>query len=376
MKKFFASVLICALLLSVLAGCSLNPDDFAYVPYVSDSSAPVDYEQLYSGILDGMYKLISSGLTEDCIVQEGEAGVAEVIMYIDSSAALGSIGYTIHDISGDGVPELIIGSIPDESVGCDIYAVYTCDGDKPMLAFEGWSRNLFRVIGEGKFLNVSSGGAMYTSIGVYTIALDGRSLICDDLYFTEEKDESFSEMGFYHNTTGEMKKEASEEISEEQFRDKEAELSNQIQYLELTPFTEYVSLGGEVSSADVPAVSPTDVSVEVMWAEDAADITDYDVIGNPEGEYSSAVLFKPTGVLRNFTLYSLSLENVDESGKIHFAIDAQDTIDELSRPLVVYMTFAGDIPNNGFSYVDGNGETVFYAVSISGEDGSVFLWQF
>ncbi len=41
--------------------------------------------------------------------------------------------------------------------------------------------------------------------------------------------------------------------------------------------------------------------------------------------------------------------------------------------VVVRTAFYGDLPNNGFSYVDENGETRCFALDISGMDGSLVI---
>ena len=50
--------------------------------------------------------------------------------------------------------------------------------------------------------------------------------------------------------------------------------------------------------------------------------------------------------------------------------------DEPERQLLVKFTFFGSIPNNGFSYTDGNGKTRYYSVSQSGKDGSLIFIEF
>ena len=43
---------------------------------------------------------------------------------------------------------------------------------------------------------------------------------------------------------------------------------------------------------------------------------------------------------------------------------------------MVKTVFYGLIPNNGISYVDETGATRTFAVDMSGEDGSLYLWEF
>lgn len=83
---------------------------------------------------------------------------------------------------------------------------------------------------------------MYSIFSSNTIALDGTKLDCVDCYFTFPKDESFEEIGFYHNSTGNADSiEGSEEldISDEEFWEMEEALGAQTQNLDFIPFSQY-----------------------------------------------------------------------------------------------------------------------------------------
>lgn len=94
--------------------------------------------------------------------------------------------------------------------------------------------------------------------------------------------------------------------------------------------------------------------MDVYWAEDGAKwITDeYD-------EYTSTSAVDPTvGVM------------IVPGEKVTFATLVPE------RPLVVYLSMIGTIPNNGFSFVDSLGYTRYFAIVESGKDGSVMLQEF
>lgn len=205
----------------------------------------IDGMQVYGDILDHMYQVMTSE-DENYEVQDGEIGVLEVIAGMDKRDALDSVGYTIQDISGDGIPELLIGAVRetdgDKAWGNNIYAVYTCVDGAPALTFEGWARSSYQYIGDGDFYYYGSGGAMYSIFGTYTISEDGTSLDCNDYYFTYEKDESFEEIGFYHNNSGEWDKSVSEEldVTAEEFWKIEEDLEKQVGKIQLIPFSQYM----------------------------------------------------------------------------------------------------------------------------------------
>lgn len=45
------------------------------------------------------------------------------------------------------------------------------------------------------------------------------------------------------------------------------------------------------------------------------------------------------------------------------------------RPLEASLVFLGDIPNNGISFTDADGNVKYCAVDMSGMDGSLILWE-
>lgn len=174
----------------------------------------------------------------------GETGVWEAIMGMARDAALRSVGYTLTDLSGDGMPELVIGAIATSDTPYvyphAIYALYTFVDGQPHLTFEGWARNRYFYLGQNRFLNQGSSGAMYTSFGAYALSPDGQTLTCEDFYFTADKDENPEEMGLYHNTSGLWDKAVSGElhISEEAFWAIERKMEERIEAIELILFGE------------------------------------------------------------------------------------------------------------------------------------------
>ncbi len=243
----------------------------------------------------------------------------------------------------------------------------------PRFSFEGIARSGYRYLGEGKFFYQGSNGAMYTIFGIYTISSDGMSLSCNDFYFTYEKDDQFEEIGFYHNTSGEWDKSVSEKllISADQFWQIESDLEKQIHNIALIPFSAY-----KLSSGEKDAVG---LQVHAQWAEDVLHgFSVYDGFVADTTEPQARVVFTTDRIVENFKVLALTLEDVDDNGKMIFSTKELYTLDTLvpDRPLVVSMTFYGTIPYYGVSYVDGKGKTRNFAVEVSGEDGSLSLTEF
>lgn len=341
----------------------------------SDSQA--DYREAYAPVLDEFYKFVDGSSNGEKIT-EGAIGVEEVIGSVRGKASLNRIGYAIQDISGDGIPELLIGRTETRKdalgEGNDIFAVYACRGGKPLGVLEGWGRNNFRYMGQGRFYYEGSNGAMYSIFAVYTLAQDGSSLLCSDYYFTHEKRPGVSEVAYFHNTSGQWVPKASEElkITGEQFWQIADKLAKQTKKVSLTPLIKYKSSDTTVQSADV--IEP---QVRAQWAKDAlSGYASYESFIANQGEYAVKVLFSSSGNVRDFKVLDLTPQMKNDS--LTYSVKELYTLKTLTpeRPLVVTMVFYGDIPNNGISYVDAKGKVRRFALGQSGNDGSLYLSEF
>lgn len=90
------------------------------------------------------------------------------------------------------------------------------------------------------------------------------------------------------------------------------------------------------------------------------------------------VLFTAAGEVSDFCILSLFLKDMDQDGKPVFLVKEeyrQETL-PIGWPVMSVLTFYGDIPNCGICYTDKNGETHYYALSMSGLDGSLVLSEF
>ena len=104
----------------------------------------------------------------------------------------------------------------------------------------------------------------------------------------------------------------------------------------------------------------------------------YDTFDAESGEMQTQIVLSTDAVVRDFKVLSLTDGDVGDDGKMHFTVKELKSYDRLTpdRPLVVKTVFYGLIPNNGISYVDETGATRTFAVDMSGEDGSLYLWEF
>ncbi len=95
-----------------------------------------------------------------------------------------------------------------------------------------------------------------------------------------------------------------------------------------------------------------------------------DVFTADSSEYRTEVVFAPASDLKDFRFLSLNFRDANDSG-VFFDEKEMYHVAALKAgsPLVVRMTFFGDIPSYGISYVDATGKTVRYTLSLSGMDG-------
>lgn len=305
----------------------------------------------YEAILERSVEVLASG--GDIEIKDGETGLLE--------ACYGGtgVGYAIEDLNADGVPELILGPAD----GSSIYALYTGSGSEPVLLLEGWARNYWQYLGGGRFYVSGSGGVTYNMVGTFVLPRDGRELVCEDFYFTYELDESFEEFGVFHNTEGLWDTSVSEltDMTYDDLWALDEEWSAQAQPLDLTHL-------------DVPISGP---QVQVLWADGEWN-GDYERVDLSSGEPSSAVLFLADSPVMDFRILSLFVEDITEDGSITFSSGSLCHLDVLSADcaLVADLTFHGDLPCYGISYIDANGAFWRFAIEISGYDGSISLSEF
>ncbi|NLL37724.1 MAG: hypothetical protein GX256_09425 [Fretibacterium sp.] len=121
------------------------------------------------------------------------------------------------------------------------------------------------------------------------------------------------------------------------------------------------------------------VRVEEAGEEFLAQKDAFEEFIDDDTEYQIKVVFSANVVVKDFKYFETTITEVDKDGKEVFdVIKELYSADELSpeRPLVIRMSFPGSMPSRGISYVDENGTTRYFAVCMSGEDGSIFLYEF
>ncbi|MGN0980553.1 MAG: hypothetical protein ACI4PT_09510 [Candidatus Avoscillospira sp.] len=313
----------------------------------------------YEAILDRSAEVLSSG--GDIESGDGEMGLLEAC-YSGTG-----VGYAVEDLTGDGVPELVLGSLEEDT----LYAVYTGDQGEPVLMLEGYYRHPCRYLGGGRFFCSGSASALNSILATYTLSEDGRELTCEDFFFTDESPEDMMSVAFFHNTSGVMDPDVSEQLDMDYdgFFAMEDQWMAQVRTIELTPF--------EVEYGKATSVIVDGPQVRAMWAGGEWN-GDYDWIDLSTGEPVSTILFLADSTVTDFQISSLFLESVDDYGNLDFSVTPLYTQDVLTPDwaLAVDLTFYGDLPSYGISYVDANRQLWRFYIEISGYDGSLVLTEY
>ena len=117
--------------------------------------------------------------------------------------------------------------------------------------------------------------------------------------------------------------------------------------------------------------------IQGEWEQDVKQLGPHDTFVASQSDPQVGVVFSVNSPVKNFKVLSLEFKDF-ANGKPVFQVKELFTKDVLrpERQLLVKYTFFGSIPNNGFSYTDGNGKTRYYSVSQSGKDGSLIFIEF
>ena len=128
-----------------------------------------------------------------------------------------------------------------------------------------------------------------------------------------------------------------------------------------------------------PAAEPAENCVRAQWPEEYfTDLSDYDRIILGLDEEKPLICFTTERTVTDFRVLTLTFISADENGNLTFFTEETHYQEALTPevPLLVRMELMGTIPNNGISYVDANGAARYFAVEMSGFDGSLLLTEF
>ena len=181
------------------------PEDWPCVSFgnceLPAAPTAVSAETAYEGLIQRYRQIVvdPDGSSAETVGEQCVLTAAQDMREWDENP-LETLGYAVEDLSGDGVPELVIGFLPDHSILQ--YAVYTLVDGRPQVVFEDEEGSL-GYLGNGSFHYVVS---LPTGMGQGTVSLsqDGTQILWEDFYFTLDDIFGCGTVTIYHNTTGSL----------------------------------------------------------------------------------------------------------------------------------------------------------------------------
>lgn len=128
------------------------------------SSGTNSAEGAYAVYVDDMFTALGEGWSLE-MAQQRQLNTMLMADFMAMDWA-NELGWCMHDVNGDGVGELIIGSVTDPTA---VYDIVSYSQGQLQKVFEGWVRNRAGITPEGIVAVRGSGGAGYTTYTFYTV---------------------------------------------------------------------------------------------------------------------------------------------------------------------------------------------------------------
>ena len=332
------------------------------------TSAYKDYEELYHDTLNAIYNRISGWGEESDALAGGFVGIAEFIGGDTGDAALKKIGYTIMDINGDAVPELIVTGItkrgPKQCFADDLCLIYTYSDKKSVEVISGWARNGYTLMDDGHLYYHGSNGAMYSMYGDFELEAGATGLVCRNFIFTSDEGNTNYDIEYYQNDSGFADVTTSTKITNGEFGKIWDSYIMKSRRIEVTPFSDFpVDIFSSVSE-DIAVYNSTDGYEE------------YYKFAASESEYKVSFMVAANKTITDFKLYSLTWK---DSAETIFTYELSEKplyeLEKLTsdKPLMLTVEFPGDMPAYAITFKDQNGTEKIYSLEQSGMDGSILL---
>lgn len=240
MKKFVA--LLCALTLVLsMAACSKSggeatqpsetqPETTAAaetLPMTSEEAPVVTAKPLYGDLLDSYFDALLQGLSPNDYMDRNLNYLPGIVNDINE------VGYCLQDMDGDGVTELLIGSVSDNL----IYAMYTVRNDEEVQLIDAGERNTFQLTSDGLFLNRGSNGAASYGYNLYVFQ-DGELKFQDALVFDASRDE---QNPWFYATTETWDTDSMTPLETASAEEMEQELNASVVDVGFQPFANYTT---------------------------------------------------------------------------------------------------------------------------------------
>lgn len=244
MKKLSALLLIAAMLLT-LAACGSNPSAPSTAPETQETApvteAPTETAQteaptevpvvtakpLYGEILDGYFDALLQGFGPQEYMDRGLNYLVGMV------ADVNKVGYAMDDVDGDGVSELMIGSVEDGM----IYAMYTVKDGQETQIIDAMERSTYQLTSDGLILNRGTNGAASYGYNLYRLE-NGSLQFQDALVFDAAKDEKNP---WFYTKNSEWAQDALESVDTEVGETTEQNLLDSTVKISFIPFSQYTA---------------------------------------------------------------------------------------------------------------------------------------
>lgn len=184
---------------------------------VVEEELPIPFDFILNNIYDSLQL---DPTTDEINCVHFSTGIHEAVVSCDTAdGRMKAIAYCVMDVNEDGVDELlIVDTVWPEPGNVRILDMYTLVEGTPVKVIEGWARNRFYLLDDGKIYSSGSGGAAYSIEELLEFASGAIKLTPKELYFTYPKDDDMNNGGYYYSGDGIYDVSVATEISEDEFR--------------------------------------------------------------------------------------------------------------------------------------------------------------
>lgn len=371
-------IIVCAVCLAIFVPGRNKPDTTQTTAptTLAQEQVQTDYTTVYTQTIYNIYQYALDtvyGNISQVPASEQSAGVADAVAEVQpgDTEFLKKLGYVIEDINGDGVYELLVLSVEEtdgEYTGQNVLCAFTYTEETIRKILDGGIGSRYCVLEDNLVYFEGSAGTSYSIVATYELAANSAEMTTKDYYFSYPDFEDSSKVNYYYNSLGESMVESAELLKdgESGYLQIKEGLEKKIKSYTATSFEMYDSGYDAVKTYSVYAVFAEDNLIDLSSCHRYVADTSED---------SREVVFFASGEVYDFSFCRVNwIDSSAEDGASYECVPVH-TIEVLTEyePLVVTMTFDGDVPSYGFTYVDQDGVGHTGTIGLSGEDGSIVL---
>ena len=353
-----------------------------------DADKNIDPETAYQPVFDEILEIIEYGYNMDREYDYASGELTQKIDLGEKENLLDEIGYHYEDISGDGIPELLVGYDADYlQNGGESYiaGIYTLKDGKPYTTYAGSSRSGYMRMDDSHFFYTGNNGTSFTVMGKNHLSEDGTEIVWDDCYFTDEDENGH--IVFYHNKSGVIDADESEEmdITDEDFYEIMDDCAYSCIMIGWTPLRDLAGGSAEGGSADAGTNAQTDLPKDMQkklnlflsnFAEQRMSYfngDDRDMYEIGQFAYMWTYINKGSDVKTEGSNYTVSFDTVKKLADKYLGIEiSKNDLKNYSSPDYKYQGFF----KNGNYYIpaaDGESYTSIAVVTSVEEEGDDLL---